>query len=39
MADSGIPLIDRAEKHRERTAIATTDGGFTYDQLLETSGV
>jgi len=37
MADSGIPLIDRAEKHRERTAIATTDGDFTYDQLLEAS--
>ena len=37
MADSGIPLIERAKKHRERTAIATLTGDFTYDQLLEAS--
>ena len=37
MADSGIPLIERAEKHHGRIAIATTDGNFTYDQLLESS--
>ncbi|MCP4578670.1 MAG: AMP-binding protein [Deltaproteobacteria bacterium] len=37
MADSGIPLIEAAEKHRGRTAIATTDGTFTYDRLLESS--
>ena len=37
MADSGIPLIERAKKHRERTAIATTDGDFTYDQLFKAS--
>ena len=37
MADSGIPFIERAEKHGERTAITTLTGDFTYDQLLETS--
>jgi len=37
MADPGIPLIDRAEKHRGRTAIATDEGDFTYDRLLKTS--
>jgi malonyl-CoA/methylmalonyl-CoA synthetase len=37
MADFGIPLIEKAEKHRERTAIATLNGDFTYDQLLEAS--
>ena len=37
MADSGIPLIERAKKHRERTAIATLTGDFTYNQLLEAS--
>ncbi|MCD6294346.1 MAG: acyl-CoA synthetase [Deltaproteobacteria bacterium] len=37
MADSSIPLIERAKKHRERTAIATLTGDFTYDQLLEVS--
>jgi malonyl-CoA/methylmalonyl-CoA synthetase len=37
MADSGIPLIEAAEKYRGHTAIATTDGNFTYDQLLESS--
>lgn len=37
MADSGIPLIERAKKHRARTAIATLTGDFTYDQLLEAS--
>jgi malonyl-CoA/methylmalonyl-CoA synthetase len=37
MADSGIPLIEEAEKHRGRTAIVTTDGNFTYDQLLGSS--
>lgn len=37
MADSGIPLIERAGTHCGRQAIATGDGGFTYDQLLEAS--
>ncbi|MBG1240735.1 acyl-CoA synthetase [Nostoc sp. NZL] len=32
-----LPLIIRAEKHNERTAIATTDGAFTYRDLLYTS--
>ena len=38
MADSGIPLIEAAEQHLGRVAIVTTDGNFTYDQLLESSG-
>ncbi|MBD2559317.1 MULTISPECIES: acyl-CoA synthetase [Nostoc] len=32
-----LPLIIRAEKHNEKTAIATTDGAFTYRDLLYTS--
>lgn len=32
-----IPLIIRAEKHNEKTAIATTDRAFTYQDLLHTS--
>ncbi|HYX17125.1 MAG TPA: acyl-CoA synthetase, partial [Nostoc sp.] len=32
-----IPLIIRAEEHNEKTAIATTDGVFTYRDLLHTS--
>lgn len=32
-----IPLIIRAEEHNEKTAIATTDGAFTYGDLLHTS--
>jgi malonyl-CoA/methylmalonyl-CoA synthetase len=32
-----IPLIIRAEEHNEKTAIATTDGAFTYRDLLHTS--
>ena len=37
MADSGIPLIERAEKHKGRVAISIMGGDFTYSQLLETS--
>jgi malonyl-CoA/methylmalonyl-CoA synthetase len=37
MADSGIPLIEAAKEHRGRTAIATTDGDFTYDRLFDVS--
>ncbi|HKI49595.1 MAG TPA: acyl-CoA synthetase [Desulfobacteria bacterium] len=37
MADSGIPLIEAAKRHRGRTAIATPEGDFTYDRLLEAS--
>jgi malonyl-CoA/methylmalonyl-CoA synthetase len=32
-----LPLIIRAEEHNEKTAIATTDGAFTYRDLLYTS--
>ncbi|QMS89582.1 AMP-binding protein [Nostoc edaphicum CCNP1411] len=32
-----IPLIIRAEEHNEKTAIATTDGAFTYRDLLHAS--
>jgi len=32
-----IPLIIRAEKHNKKTAIATTDRAFTYQDLLHTS--
>ena len=38
MADSGLPLITRAEKHRGRVAVYTGDcDAFTYDDLLEAS--
>ncbi|MBD2533286.1 AMP-binding protein [Nostoc flagelliforme FACHB-838] len=32
-----LPLIIRAEEHNEKTAIAATDGAFTYRDLLHTS--
>ncbi len=32
-----LPLIIRAEEHNDKTAIATTDGVFTYRDLLHTS--
>ncbi|MEH2408853.1 acyl-CoA synthetase [Nostoc sp.] len=32
-----LPLIIRAEAHNEKTAIATTEGAFTYRDLLHTS--
>ncbi|MEH2184056.1 acyl-CoA synthetase [Nostoc sp.] len=32
-----FPLIICAEKHKEKRAIATTDGSFTYQHLLHTS--
>ncbi|ODG98842.1 long-chain fatty acid--CoA ligase [Nostoc sp. KVJ20] len=32
-----IPLIIRAEEHNEKIAITTTDGAFTYRDLLHTS--
>ncbi|MFN6528948.1 acyl-CoA synthetase [Nostoc sp. ChiSLP03a] len=32
-----LPLIIRAEEHNEKTAIVTTDGAFTYRDLLHTS--
>ncbi|MCC5599990.1 acyl-CoA synthetase [Nostoc favosum] len=32
-----LPLIIRAEEHNDKTAIATTDGAFTYRDLLHTS--
>ncbi|MFW9257739.1 acyl-CoA synthetase [Nostoc sp. CALU 546] len=32
-----LPLIIRAEEHNEKTAIATTDGAFTYRDLLHAS--
>ncbi|MBE9107308.1 acyl-CoA synthetase [Nostoc cf. edaphicum LEGE 07299] len=32
-----LPLIIRAEEHNEKTAILTTDGAFTYRDLLHTS--
>ncbi|MEA5623940.1 acyl-CoA synthetase [Nostoc sp. UHCC 0251] len=32
-----LPLIIRAEEHNEKTAIATTDGVFTYRDLLHAS--
>ncbi|MEH2160265.1 MAG: acyl-CoA synthetase [Nostoc sp.] len=32
-----LPLIIRAEEHSEKIAIATTDGSFTYRDLLHTS--
>ena len=37
MAESNIPLIQRAEKHLGRTAMVTVKDSFTYDQLLEAS--
>jgi malonyl-CoA/methylmalonyl-CoA synthetase len=37
MADSGIPLIEASKRHRGRTAIATPEGDFTYDRLLDAS--
>ncbi len=38
MGASRIPLIGRAEKHRDRTAIIAQDGSFTYQNLLDLSG-
>ncbi|KYC37856.1 long-chain fatty acid--CoA ligase [Scytonema hofmannii PCC 7110] len=32
-----LPLITRAEEHNEKIAIATTEGAFTYRDLLHTS--
>ncbi|MDZ8258108.1 acyl-CoA synthetase [Nostoc sp. ChiQUE01b] len=32
-----LPLIIHAEEHNEKTAITTTDGSFTYRDLLHTS--
>jgi malonyl-CoA/methylmalonyl-CoA synthetase len=32
-----LPLITRAQKHDEKIAIVTTDGAFTYRDLLHTS--
>ncbi|MEA5602851.1 acyl-CoA synthetase [Nostoc sp. UHCC 0252] len=32
-----LPLIIRAEEHNQKIAIATTDGAFTYRDLLHTS--
>lgn len=32
-----LPLITRAQKHDEKIAIVTTDGAFTYGDLLHTS--
>ncbi|MEH2023897.1 acyl-CoA synthetase [Nostoc sp.] len=32
-----LPLIIRAEEHKDKTAIATTNGAFTYRDLLHTS--
>ncbi|MCC5619794.1 acyl-CoA synthetase [Nostoc sp. CHAB 5715] len=32
-----LPLIIRAEEHNEKIAIATTDGAFTYQDLLHSS--
>ncbi len=32
-----LPLITRAQEYNERIAIATTDGAFTYGDLLHTS--
>ena len=37
MADSHIPLIREAEKHRGRTAVVDTNGDASYDQLLKAS--
>ena len=37
MADSDIPLLRRAEKHGGRVAIATPEGDYTYNRLLEAS--
>ena len=37
MAESNIPLIQRAEKHLGRTAMVTAKDSFTYDKLLEAS--
>lgn len=34
---SDLPLIERAIKNQERTAIITDEGIFTYKQLLESS--
>ena len=34
---SGIPLIDRAEIVRHRTALISSEGTFTYSELLDTS--
>jgi malonyl-CoA/methylmalonyl-CoA synthetase len=33
-----LPLIARAQEYNEKIAIATTDGAFTYRDLLHTSG-
>ena len=38
MSRSGIPLIDRAEAFRDRTAIVASEGTFTYGDLLDASG-
>lgn len=32
-----LPLIARAEEHNEKIAIVTTEGAFTYRDLLHTS--
>ena len=37
MSVSNIPLIARAEKHGDRTAIIASEGTFTYNQLLTDS--
>ncbi len=34
---SSIPLIARAEGHRDRTAVVASEGFFTYGELLDTS--
>ena len=33
-----LPLVQRARSHADRTAVITTDGSFTYRELLEASG-
>ncbi len=37
MADSGIPLITEAEKHRGHTAVVDTRASYSYDQVLKAS--
>jgi malonyl-CoA/methylmalonyl-CoA synthetase len=34
---TGLPLIARAERHRERTAVIDSQGSFTYNDLLDAS--
>jgi len=35
--DSGVPIIARAHRHTERTAVVDPQGSFSYNNLLNAS--